>query len=40
MDEYDSYHDELMAEIVRECNEYAEDCQRSEEDGWFYSDED
>lgn len=40
MDEYDSYQDEVMEEILRESNEYAEDCQRSDEDGWFYSDED
>ncbi len=40
MDEYESYQAAEMEEILRECNEYAEDCQRSDEDGWFYSDED
>lgn len=31
---------ETMHEILEEASEYAENCQRSEEDGWFYSDDD
>lgn len=39
-DEYDSYQQEVMHEILDECNEYADNCQRSEDEGWFYPDED
>ena len=37
-DEYDAYQDEVMREIRDEAMEYAANVQRSEEDGWFYSD--
>lgn len=40
MDEYDSYQDEVMKEILAETSEYAENWQRSEDEGWFYSDTD
>ena len=40
MDDNGSYQTEVMEEILHECNEYADNYQRSEEDGWFYSDED
>lgn len=39
-DEHDAYQDEVMREIFAEMNEYAENWQRSEEAGWFYSDAD
>jgi|ABSN01.1.fsa_nt_gi hypothetical protein len=32
--------DETMYEIMEEHREYAENSHRSEEDGWFYSDDD
>lgn len=31
---------ETQREILEECNEYAENCWRAENDGWFYSDDD
>lgn len=40
MEDYDSDMYEAQREILEECDEYAENWQRSEEDGWFYSDED
>lgn len=39
MDELDIYQAEIMQEILEETNEYAENYQRSDEDGWFYPDE-
>ena len=39
MDEYDAYQDEVMREIVEDCEEYAANWQRSEDEGWFYPDE-
>ncbi|GJQ33872.1 MAG: hypothetical protein HBSAPP04_27110 [Ignavibacteriaceae bacterium] len=33
------YDEETMQEILEECQEYAENFQRAEEDGWFYPDE-
>jgi hypothetical protein len=39
-DEYDAQQDEVMQEIRDEGMEYAENSYRSEEDGWFYSDDD
>lgn len=38
--EYDSYQEEVMQEILEEADEYAENLQRSEEEGWFYPDGD
>lgn len=37
--ECDSYQDEVMKEILEEADEYVDNWQRSEEEGWFYSDE-
>ncbi|MDP2792909.1 MAG: hypothetical protein Q8O25_02320 [Sulfurisoma sp.] len=39
-DEYDAYQDEVMREIREEAMDYATNVQRSEEGGWFYSDDD
>jgi hypothetical protein len=39
-DDYDAYQQEVMQEILEEGNEYASNCQRAEEHGWFYPDED
>ncbi len=39
MDEYDAYQADVMREIFEEVNEYAENLQRSDEDGWFYPDD-
>ncbi len=37
-DDYDDYQQELMQEIVKEAYEYSSNCQRSEDEGWFYPD--
>ncbi len=39
-DDYDDYQQDLMQEIVQEVYEYSSNCQRSEDEGWFYPDED
>ncbi len=38
--DYDADRDAEMREIMEEMNEYSENAHRSEEDGWFYSDND
>lgn len=40
MEDYDDEMAEAQREILEEGAEYAENWQRSEEDGWFYSDND
>lgn len=42
MNEESAYEDEMneiRREIQEECQEYGENMQRSEDDGWFYSDD-
>ena len=36
---YEDEMNEIRREIQEECQEYGENMQRSEEEGWFYSDE-
>lgn len=38
--ESDKNDDDARQDIMDEISEYQENAQRSEEDGWFYSDED
>lgn len=41
MNEESAYEDEMndiRQEIQEECEEYGENMQRSEDEGWFYSD--
>ena len=43
MNEKSAYEDEMneiRQEIQEECQEYGENMQRSEDEGWFYSDGD
>ncbi len=40
MDEYQTYQVEIMQDIVEECQEYATNWQRSEDEGWLYPDGD
>jgi hypothetical protein len=37
---YSAYEQEVMEEIYEEVQEYADNLERSEEEGWFYADED
>jgi hypothetical protein len=37
---YDDEMNQIQQEIQEECQEYGENMQRSEDEGWFYSDED
>jgi len=37
--ENNSYQEEVMRDILEEADEFAENWQRSEEEGWFYPDE-
>lgn len=39
-DEYNAYQQDEMQEILEEAYEYASNCQRSEDEGWFYPDGD
>ncbi len=42
MNEESAYEDEMndiRQEIQEECQEYGENMQRSEDEGWFYSDD-
>jgi hypothetical protein len=39
-DEYDAEQEEVMHDILEESEEYADNLQRSEDEGWFYPDED
>ena len=40
VDDYQDQMDETQREILEECMEYGEDMARSDEDGWFYADDD
>ncbi len=40
MDEYENYQFEVEQEIIHEAFEYSTNCQRSEDEGWFYPDYD
>ncbi len=42
-DDYESYENEIaqiQREITEECMEYGENMARSDENGWFYPDDD
>lgn len=39
LEAFDAYHS-FMAELYEELSDYNESAARSEEEGWFYSDED
>ena len=40
MDDFDSYYAEIQSEILDEIQEYGENWRRSEDEGWFYPEED
>ncbi len=39
-EDYDGEMEQIQREISEECMEFGENMQRSEDEGWFYSDED
>lgn len=39
-EDYQDQIDEIQREILQECMEYGEDMARSDEEGWFYADND
>lgn len=39
-EDYDGEMAQIQREITEECMEYGENTQRSEDEGWFYPDED